>query len=274
MRRGFRPRFFVDLPAPGASAAGGRLVLPADDAHHARAVLRARPGDPCEVVLLPVSADAAGGPASLALPGPGLLAVAHFVDVGRDVAVELDQTPRLGPADRVNVVICQALPRPGRVDEVLEKGTEVGVASFVLFPTDGSPSVAPEGLRKRAPRWERICREAAKQSKQWAVPSVVVAASVSVALALVASAGLPSLVFEPSGGVGVGPALSAAMPGALVAGGIALWVGPEGGWSAAEVAQFGGLDGVSLASLGGRILRTETAGPVVAALAHFVAGDW
>ena len=206
----------------------------------------------------------------LALPTPGLLAAAHFVDVGHDVVVELDETPRPAPADRVRVVLCQALPQLSRVDELLEKGTEVGAAAFVLFPADGSPRLSSERMHRRLPRWERIAREAAKQSKQSVVPSIVVAASLNAALDLVTRAGLPSLVLEPSGGL----AAAAAMSTAVAAEGLALWVGPEGGWSEAELARFGALDGAQLVTLGRRILRTETVGPVVAALVHFVAGDW
>ena len=54
---------------------------------------------------------------------------------------------------------------------------------------------------------------------------------------------------------------------------VALWVGPEGGWSAAEREQFtaAGIVGVRL---GRGVLRTETAGPVGVAVARLVLGDW
>ena len=271
MRRGFSPRFFVDLPLadPGP---GLLLVLSDTDARHVRSVLRGRPGDPCEVVLTPT---AEAGSTLLLSPPPGLLAAAHLAEVGREVVVELDEVPRSTPTDRVRVVLCQALPQPSHVDQIVEKGTEVGVAVFVLFPADGSPRTGPDRLSERLPRWERISREAAKQSKQSVLPSVLVAASLDDALARVGDAQLGSLVFEPTGVLGVAAALSAALPGAVAPPGVlALWVGPEGGWSEGELARFGTLDGVRLVTLGRRILRAETAGPVVAALAHFVAGDW
>jgi 16S rRNA (uracil1498-N3)-methyltransferase len=119
-------------------------------------------------------------------------------------------------------------------------------------------------------RWERITREAAKQSKQLAVPAVIVAASLDAALDLVARAECVSLVCEPAGGLTAAQAL----PGAVTGGSVALWVGSEGGWSEAERARFEALEGVRLVTLGRRILRTETAGPVAAALVHFIAGDW
>jgi 16S rRNA (uracil1498-N3)-methyltransferase len=289
MRRGFSPRFFADLPA-GAPAAGTRLKLCVADAHHVRSVLRARPGDPCEVVLLPPpaapersaaaidpgAAAAAGVTAEPRVPGlpttpPGLFAAAHIAEIGRDaVVVELDEAPQPTADDRVRVVLCQALPQLSRVDELLEKGTEVGVAAFVLFPADGSPRIAADRLGDRISRWERITREAAKQSKQMVVPPVRVAASLDAAVDLVARAGLASLVCEPLGGLTAAEAL----PPAVTGGSVALWVGPEGGWSDGERARFEALEGVRLVTLGRRILRTETAGPVAAALAHFVAGDW
>ena len=98
------------------------------------------------------------------------------------------------------------------------------------------PARPPTGCGERLPRWERIAREAAKQSKQSAVPSVVVVASLDAALALVVGATAGSRwCCEPSGALDVAAALSAACPGAVAAGGLALWVGPEGGWSEGEL---------------------------------------
>ena len=239
MRRGFVPGSSstcrVADPGPGLL-----LVLSDTDARHVRSVLRGRPGDPCEVVLTPT---AEAGSTLLLSPPPGLLAAAHLAEVGREVVVELDEVPRSTPTDRVRVVLCQALPQPSHVDQIVEKGTEVGVAVFVLFPADGSPRTGPDRLSERLPRWERIAREAAKQSKQSVLPSVVVAASLDDALARVGDAQLGSLVFEPTGVLGVAAVLSAALPGAVAPGVLALWVGPEGGWSEGELARFGTLDG-------------------------------
>ncbi len=54
---------------------------------------------------------------------------------------------------------------------------------------------------------------------------------------------------------------------------VALWVGPEGGWSVAERAQFTAA-GIAGVRLGRGVLRTETAGPVGVAVARLALGDW
>ncbi len=71
----------------------------------------------------------------------------------------------------------QALPDPRKVDEIVEKGTEVGVDLFLIVPAAASPPVPIERLVERATRWRRIAREAAKQSRRLSIPVVDVAPS-------------------------------------------------------------------------------------------------
>lgn len=235
-------------------------------------MLRARPGDPCEIVF-------PGGP-------PQLYA-ARFAELGEKVRVRLEEALET-PPERLRVLLVQALPALPSVDAIVEKGTETGVAEFLVFSAAGSPGIPPDRLSVRLDRWRRLAREAAKQSKQPAVPDVAAVASLEEALALVTSQGWLSLVFDPGGEVPAQTALPAAVgtgspaDGEEMASGrsgtpgeparVALWIGPEGGWTAAERERLTDAGLVSV-RLGHRILRAETAGPVVAALAHFLAGD-
>ena len=255
---GFRPRFFVpeveveDLPR------GTVLSLTAEDSHHALRVLRLAPGDACEVV-----AGAAVYAASVST-------------VGEVVTVQLQallEGAEAGASYRVRVGLVQALARPAALDTVLEKGTEVGCSFFLLIRSVGSPKWAESWREDRLVRWRRVVREAAKQSKQVVVPPVVPLSSLDDALRYLEDAGAHSLILDPDAPVTLHNRLAelGAMDPSPQA--VALWVGPEGGWTEGESEAFRRA-GLVAARLGRSVLRTETAGPVAVAVSRLVLGDW
>jgi 16S rRNA (uracil1498-N3)-methyltransferase len=165
---------------------------------------------------------------------------------------------------------------------VLEKGTEVGASFFVVVPTAESSRLPEASRAHRLARWGRIALEAAKQSKQLVVPPVELADSVEQAIHHLSAQGAFSLVLDPSARETLREKLERrAVSGAGLSGAsveapeprIALWVGPESGWSAAELERFGEA-GIEAARLGQGVLRTETAGPVAVAVSRLAMGDW
>jgi len=263
-----RPRFFVDvtvlglsaghadLPAASAALPGVEVSLSAGDAHHARRVLRARPGDECELVLEPMA----------------VLLRAVFVGVGDEVVVRIEEICPPPVEGRAEVALVQALPDPRKVDEIVEKGTEVGADLFLIVPASASPSVPIDRLIERATRWRRVAREAAKQSRRLSIPVVEVAPSFAGARAFLVAGGWASLVLDPVTGRPFRPAVEDVAQMSQPAR-VALWVGPESGWSEAEREWFE-LEKLPVVSLGREVLRTETAGPVGAAVCRFALGDW
>ncbi|OFW57445.1 MAG: hypothetical protein A2133_06655 [Actinobacteria bacterium RBG_16_64_13] len=251
---GFRPRFFVAPIASGADLRGAEVPLSAEDSHHARRVLRLDVGDECEVVVG---------------------AAVYAATVGRlDDPVWVRVVSRLegsaaGAAYKTQVGLVQSLARSNVTDWVLEKGTEVGVSFFLLLKAAGSPKRAEWARDDRLDRWRRIVREAAKQSKQVEVPEVEVSDSIEDVFRRLEASGATSILLEPQATMGLREALEHRPP----SGPIALWVGPEGGWTSAEADQFSAA-GVDTARLGRGVLRTETAGPVAVAVARLVLGDW
>ena len=244
-----RPRFFVD-------SVEREVALSAADAHHARRVLRARPGDLCELVV----------------ESTGALLRGAFVQVGDAVVVRVDEVCPAPTVPRPGVALLQALPDPRKVDEIVEKGTEVGVDLFLIAPVSASPPVPVDRLIERATRWRRIAREAAKQSRRLTIPVVDVAATLSAAGEYLKEGDWKSLVLDPA----VGRPLKAVLGQVSRRGSparVALWVGPESGWSDEERAWFE-QEGLPVATLGQEVLRTETAGPVAAAVCRFALGDW
>jgi 16S rRNA (uracil1498-N3)-methyltransferase len=262
---GFRPRFFVaeDAVVPSRSgdlASGLELTLNPADSYHALRVLRLKAGDACEVVV---------GDAVYAASVSGAKAPVRVTVESRL------QGQAAGAVYHSQVGLVQALTRPALLDEILQKGTEVGASFFVLVPAAASTRLPEPARTGRLERWRRIVIEAAKQSKHLAVPEVALAASVKAALEDLIARGVHSLLLEPSAEVSLRERLEQmeATPSATGRAPVALWIGPESGWSEDELRQFAAA-GVEPAKLGQGVLRVETAGPVAVAATRLLMGDW
>jgi 16S rRNA (uracil1498-N3)-methyltransferase len=281
----YLPRFFVESadwferrsqaagPAPATpktDLCGQELPLDPEDSHHAVRVLRLGVGDPCEVVLLPA------GPGSTGVVYQAV-ATATAGQVRVRLVAPLEGRPA-GAAYTIPVGLVQATTRPAVTDYLLEKGTEVGASFFLLVPAAGSAG-ASRGARLA--RWRRIVREAAKQSKQLAVPSVEVLDSIDETWDRLGVETI-SLVLEPGALNGLHEAVAAALKRGDLSGGareaerlarLALWVGPESGWTGEELEHLDAA-GAKRVRLGQSVLRAETAGPVAVAVARLALGDW
>lgn len=274
-RRRFSPRFFVNHEPPepaadreGKGTANQEVLLDADDSYHALKVLRVRAGDSCEVVTQSGRVYA------------GI--VSSSTDPVRVKLVALLSGAAVGAVYTTQVGLVQALARPAAMDYVIEKATEVGASFFLLVPAGSSPPMALEAPTGRIARWRRVAREAAKQSKQTAVPWVDVVDSIGEGLERLADIGAVSIVLDPNTTCHLSEAVCKAVthkelvkdePAPEKRAGVSLWVGPEGGWTTAEMAEFS-MAGLAVAKLGQSVLRTETAGPVAVAVTRLVLRDW
>ncbi len=255
---GFRPRFFIEsgrAVPPVEPGVGTELTLGAADSHHALHVLRLQTGDECEVVVG---------------------AAVYAASVTRtEEPVRVSLTARLKEAERgavyrSKVGLVHLLTRFALFDQVLEKGTEVGASFFVFVPAATRTRLSEQSAAQRSSRWRRIVLEAAKQSKQVAVPPVEAMSSVEAALDELRARGVFSLALDPAAPSGLRERLEERPLPAVP---LALWVGPEGGWSTADRARLAEA-GVEAVRLGRGVLRAETAGPVAVAAVRLVQGDW
>ena len=234
-------RIFVPLKLE----VGGNLSLPEGEANHVLKVLRGRAGDTLEVV-----------------DGERRLFEAELLG-GREVALleALD-----APDESLELSLCQAVPKGGRMDLVVEKATEVGATEIVPLLT-GRGIVEPRG--GKVGRWRRVAEAAARQSLRARVPDVVEPTPFAEAVRAAGGAGVllrnaPDL---PTLEAVVGATNGAGEPGGAAA--VYLFVGPEGGWSEGEMETAEGA-GFGLAQLGPYRLRSETAGIVAVARARAV----
>ncbi len=153
---------------------------------------------------------------------------------------------------RLRIHLYQSIARGEKMDWILQKATELGVAAFTPMQSDRT-EVKLEGERseKKLNHWQGVIRSACEQSGRAILPAVHApiainqmngAARLSQAYYLdpEAAAGINGLEVEMSGG-------------------LSLAIGPEGGFSERDIRllQTAGFKGLRV---GPRILRTETAG--------------
>ena len=180
-------------------------------------------------------------------------------------SLELEVMSRL-PAraeSPLGITVVQAVSRGERMDQTLQKCTELGAVAFQPLWSDRvEVKLKGEKLDKRQRHWQSVVVSACEQSGRAVVPEVRPALSLAEYLSLDCDAS--RLVLAP----GAGQALSRLERVACVD----LLVGPEGGFSDNELSRASD-SGVTPVSLGPRILRTETAAPAAVAVLQAGHGD-
>jgi 16S rRNA (uracil1498-N3)-methyltransferase len=235
----------------------GLVTLPGDQAHHARDVLRLGVGDEVELFT-----------------ATGLTGAAVIVEATAAHVVTNVREIREAGASRLALTIASAVPKAARGDWMIEKLSELGVTRFVPLMTARSV-VHPEGKNK-IERWERLAAESAKQSRRPGVMQIEPLTPLGELLGR--HLGRAAYLSTSANSMPLSSILGSTEPGEVhpPASSLTLLVGPEGGWSEAELASFAErhLTGITL---GGTILRVETAAiaaaAVVAALAPRVPAD-
>ena len=165
----------------------------------------------------------------------------------------------------VQIDLLLSLVKFDRFEWCLEKATELGAREISPLAAARTDKALVAAAEKRRSRWEKILAESAQQSRRLRPPSLGPAVSPEKAFAQCA-AGTKILLSERREAPSIRDALGAsARPGASGTPSMAaIAIGPEGGWTAEEIAAAS-TGGFSEASLGENILRSETA--VVAAMA-------
>ena len=244
-------RFYVD----GAELAGERIEIDGALAHRMANVLRMRAGD--EFIL--------------------------FDGSGEDVRVRLDDVKdrhigasvlERGPGPReprLKVHLYQSITKGDRFEWLLEKATEIGVASITpLVAARAVVKTAADG--NRADRWRRIAVEAAEQCGRSAVPAI--GAPQPFDDALRSAPGILLLPYEDAGDTAPSShdVLNRRVDDVFALAAVSVFIGPEGGYDSAEIERASAA-GVEIVTLGDRVLRSETAGIVAATLVMHAVGE-
>ena len=153
-------------------------------------------------------------------------------------------------ANRARVTLYQALLKADKFEWVLQKGTEIGIAAFAPIITERCVRDAVSAAKLE--RWRRIVREAAEQSERGIIPSLREPLPFAEAVQCLGELSLIAYEDEQT------QSLRAALQQYHDSQQIALFVGPEGGFSADEIA-LAQRQHITPVTLCPRILRAETA---------------
>jgi 16S rRNA (uracil1498-N3)-methyltransferase len=173
-----------------------------------------------------------------------------------------------GVRRRFSFELWQGLPKGDRMEWVIQKATELGVSRIVPLACERSVvKLTPTRAIARLQRWRKIAQEAARQSGRADVPEVAEVATLSTLTGWSRAGRQAALMYEREDRRALRPFLEGIAMGSH----IALVVGPEGGFDAAEVERVSAA-GIPLLGLGDRMLRTETAAVAVCVLALEASG--
>jgi 16S rRNA (uracil1498-N3)-methyltransferase len=231
-------RFY--LPPPLCQ--GDRLELSGPEAHHALHVLRLAAGDPVTVL------DGAGGVLDCEVAAAGRRAVTLAV-----------RRREQRPLPALAVTLFQAVAKTRAMEWIVQKATELGARRLVPVLTERSvPRFSADDTEHKAARWREIAIEALKQCGTPWLPEILAPAPLAAVLetgrafelalvaALAPGAGHPRRTLEEFRARHSGPAE------------VAVWVGPEGDFTPAELAAILGT-GARAVTLGSLVLRCDTA---------------
>ena len=228
-------RFFIE------SSALATQTLTGEDAKHLKDVLRVKVGE--QVVLC----DETGMDHHCVVTTLGKSAVGYDI---------LSSVPNVNEPN-TQITLYQGLPKSPKMELIIQKAVEIGITDIVLVETQRSiVKVKDEG--KKIDRWQKIAKSAAMQSQRGRIPQVRYA-KWTEAMAEANNHQLALMAYEKEETT----TLKQALTEVTVPETVAIYIGPEGGFTPEEVGQATQKTVVPI-SLGRRILRTETAALVMA----------
>jgi 16S rRNA (uracil1498-N3)-methyltransferase len=241
------PRFYCPPPLP----LNGSFELPPEPAHHAARVLRLREGDMVEIF------DGNGKECSGVIAG----ITGKRVVVGKITATN---TNRESP---LPVVLAQALASSEKMDWVIQKASELGVAEIQPLDTERSVAkLSAERTAKRIEHWQQVAISACEQCGRNLLPQIH--APLDIMVWLQQMKGMPNAkyILLPEGAASL---TTQAKP----QGKVVLLIGAEGGFTQAE-SDAALQCGFNSIRMGARVLRTETAAVAALAALQTLWGDF
>ena len=230
-------------------AGEGFLTLDQDNSRYISQVLRMKEGEQLKVVLM-----------------DGIEALCEVDSVTKnEVTLKIISTTENTSEPPFKITLYQSVSKGERMEMTIQKCVELGVTKIVpVFST--RCVVRPDEPKKqkgKTERWQKIALEAARQSGRGIIPEVTEPLAYAQALETAKSADIVLFPWEEEQAVTLKQELAPLDKEAL--GEIAVFIGPEGGYDEAE-AELARQNGAKPVTLGGRILRTETAGAAVLAM--------
>lgn len=236
-------RFYV----PPKNIRDNIVLLPAEHRNHIKNVFRMKPGDTCIV-----------------FDGTGFEYEVCLEKIYPEPEGKIINRLKANTPNKVKITLVQGIAKGEKMDLIIQKCSEIGVDVFVPCRCERTIiKLDQAGATKKQERWQRIAQAAAEQSHSTTVPIVEPVADFAAVLKQIKSGQLALIPWEGEKSTSIKKILRNTAKDSIT-----IFIGPEGGFSEQEIA--GAKEaGVIPVSLGPRILRTETAGIVVAAIVRY-----
>jgi 16S rRNA (uracil1498-N3)-methyltransferase len=244
-------RFFI----PAEQIKDNFIFLRGSDRHHLLNVLRREVGSKITV-----------------LNGRGAEYEVVIREIGPDfVTGEIVAVINRVTEPRIKIRLAQSLPKADKFELLLQKNTEIGVSSFQPMFTERSTIKLERGtILKKEERWGKIISEAAEQAGRKIIPELEPVRNWKQVMDTLSDQ--PGLILIPWEGERESSLKKVLEGTSETPEMVTIFIGPEGGFSQNEVNQARDRGAVPV-TLGPRILRTETAGLVVATAILYHFGD-
>lgn len=241
------PRFYCPPPLPPS----GSFDLPPDAAHHASRALRLREGDAVQIF------DGNGNERH------GVIAELN----GKRVVVGNITATSTNRESPLQVMLAQALSSSEKMDWVIQKATELGVAEIQPLNTERSVAkLSAERAAKRLEHWQQVAISACEQCGRNVLPDIHAPMDIMVWLQQTRESPITKFILLPEGAA---PLHIQSKPH----GKVVLLIGAEGGFTTAE-SDSALRCGFNSIRMGARVLRTETAAIAGLAALQTLWGDF
>ncbi len=241
------PRFYCPPPLP----CEGSFYLPPDAAHHASRVLRLRTGDPVQL-----------------FDGEGHECHGLIGDLSaKQVLIEAIRQIEINRESPLPLLLAQALSSSEKMDWVIQKATELGVAEIQPLATQRSVTkLSDERAGKRTEHWQQVAISACEQCGRNVLPVIHPPLDIMLWLQQMRTSKNSKYILLPEGAVSLHTQPKPQ-------GRVVLLIGAEGGFSPAE-SESALLCGFTPVRLGPRVMRTETAAIAGLAVMQTLWGDF
>jgi len=166
------------------------------------------------------------------------------------------KTPKIESIPQIT--LAQSIPKKGKMDYIVEKATELGVAAIMPITTERTVvKLEDKKEQSRVGRWRKIAKEAAKQCGRVDVPEVKNIQKFYNAVDEINSFDLALIACLSDAAIGLKEAISDFETGKII-----IFIGPEGDFTPEEIT-IAQDTSCKFVSLGNRVLKSDTAGVFV-----------
>jgi 16S rRNA (uracil1498-N3)-methyltransferase len=229
-----------------------KVTVEGGDAKHLKTILRALIGDKISVVT------------------ESKEYIAEIEAINKeDIICTLVEETMTNNETKINITLCQGIPKQTKMETIIQQNVELGVKSFIPLITERTVVKLNEKNReqKKLDRWQKIAKESAKQSKRNIIPEVSDIMTVKELIEKLRNEKAEVIVpYELEDVKLIKDVLKEPKQSYYIV------IGPEGGFDIKEIEMLQEI-GAHIVTLGKRILRTETAGVVTSAIVMYACNE-